>query len=219
MNGIYCYEDSLKDNQIVYVGKDSNIQEHRRHQEHLWHSRYHKQPINRILQNNKDRYKYRVLLQGDLPEKVLNGFEMAFIHRYNPKFNFTKGGDGSAGYKWTVTQRKKLSEIHKGQVPWNKGMPNCFNHTEETKKRLSESKKGEKNPMYGKTAWNNGISGKDSHMYKDYYRLVKDGKSGTKQRYAIMKDRKRLKRSVNKDYLIAWFKENYPTDELKGELI
>jgi hypothetical protein len=216
MNGIYCYQDTLKDNQIVYVGKDSFIDKNRRHQEHRWKSRYHKQVINRVLQNNPDRYNYQIILKGNLSEKLLNAFEKVFIHKHNPKFNFTDGGDGSKGYRFSEAQKKKLSNIHKGQIPWNKGMPNCFNHTDETKQRIRESQTGKGNSMYGKPAWNKGITGKDNHNFKDYYRIVKDGKSGKKQRYSILKDKKKLKRSVDVDYLLQWFKENYPNEEIRG---
>lgn len=219
MEGIYCYADTLHEDKIVYVGKDSHIEESRRHKEHLWNSRRHKQPINQILQKNKDRYKYKVLVKGNIKEKILNGFEQAFIHRHNPKFNFTVGGDGTKGYRFTDEQKKKLSEIHKGRSPWNKGMPNCFNHTEETKQKIRESQTGKGNSMYGKTPWNKGITGKDNHIYKDYYRLVKDGRSGNKQRYSIIKDKKRLKRSVDINKLLTWFNENYPNEKLEGDLI
>ena len=218
MIGIYCYEDTLKDNKIVYVGKDSHIHENRRHKEHMWPSRYNKQPINSILQKNKGRYKYRILKSwngNEHPKNLADILEILYIRRYKPKFNFTIGGDGSKGYQYTDEQRKKLSEIHKGQVPWNKGKPNCFKHTEEAKEKIRKAQTGENNSMYGKPAWNKGITGKDNHTYKDYFRLVKDGKSGNKQQYSIIKNRKRFKRSVDIDKLLTWFKENYPNEEIK----
>ena len=58
--GIYCYIDR-KDDSIIYVGKDSNIDKQTRRQNHLAPSRYDEQPVNRILQNNSDRYIYQVL--------------------------------------------------------------------------------------------------------------------------------------------------------------
>ena len=218
MIGIYCYEDTLKDNQIVYIGKDSHIHENRRHKEHLWKSRYNKQPINRILQKNRGRYKYRILKSWDeckYNKNLVDALEVLYIRRYTPKFNFTIGGDGSRGYQFTDEQKRKLSEIHKGQVPWNKGKPNCFHHTDETKEKISKAQIGENNSMYGKTAWNKGITGKNNHNYKDFYRIVKDGKSGNKQRYSIIKNRTKLKRSVSIDKLLKWFEENHPNEEIK----
>ena len=120
--GIYCYIDK-KDNQIVYVGKDSYIDKNKRHRHHLTSSKYNQQPINRILQNNPDRYTYQVLVWSVEDENTLNALEVQYIRQLQPRFNFTEGGDGMSGFK----------------------------HSEETRKKMSESQKGENNPMYGKT--------------------------------------------------------------------
>lgn len=55
------------------------------------------------------------------------------------------------GYKFSEESKRKISKSHKkgfedGRVPWNKGIP----RRKETKRKMSESKKGAKNPMYGK---------------------------------------------------------------------
>lgn len=39
MEGIYCYTDTLNNAKVIYVGKDSHIEESRRHKEHLWKTR------------------------------------------------------------------------------------------------------------------------------------------------------------------------------------
>lgn len=49
----------------------------------------------------------------------------------------------------TEGTRKKLSESHKGQIPWDKGKPSgCKgqHRSEETRKKISASKMGDKNP-------------------------------------------------------------------------
>ena len=46
--GIYTYVDK-KSNEIVYIGKDSNIDTNERHKQHFQPSKYNEQPINRIL--------------------------------------------------------------------------------------------------------------------------------------------------------------------------
>ena len=84
------------------------------------------------------------------------------------------------GKKYSKIIRKRMSESHKGQIPWNKGkqglqhmsiearkkMSAVHNgkpswikgkhHSAETRKKISEALKGEKNPRFGKPACNNG---------------------------------------------------------------
>lgn len=94
--GIYKYTD-LKTNEIVYIGKDSNIDTKKRHRDHTERWAYNKQHINRIIQNNPNRYQYGVLKKGDFNENLLNALEILYIRRYNPLFNFTIGGEGIKG--------------------------------------------------------------------------------------------------------------------------
>ena len=121
--GIYCCLDKEND-KTVYVGKDSNIDKNKRYRHHLTPSAYNAQPINRILQNNPDRYIYQVLWEvDDCTDNHLNQMEIYYINEYKPQFNFTEGGDGISGFK----------------------------HSKESKRKMSEAKKGENHPMYGKT--------------------------------------------------------------------
>lgn len=108
--GIYAYVDK-KDNNIVYVGKDSNIHKKKRHKDHFCPSGYNKQVINRVLQNNPDRYEYKVLWEiEDCTNNHLNEMEKYYTKIYNPKFSFTEGGDGIAGLKRTEETKKKISK-------------------------------------------------------------------------------------------------------------
>ncbi len=72
--GIYAYIDK-ETNKIVYVGKDSYIHEGRRKQQHLSPYKYDQQPFNKILQNNPDRYIYKVLEEGDFSDDMLDALE------------------------------------------------------------------------------------------------------------------------------------------------
>lgn len=133
--GIYCYIDK-KDNQIVYVGKDSNIHRNIRHKEHRQLSSYHKQVINRVLQNDINRYQYRILwMIDDCTTNHLNQMEIYFINKYNPRFNFTQGGDGINGYRHTTQAKEKISKAKLGvkNPNYNKRM------SIETRKKMSES--------------------------------------------------------------------------------
>lgn len=155
--GIYCYIDK-KTNKIVYVGKDSYINRNMRHKAHYRKSLYNDQPINKILQNNLDRYEYRVLEEGDFSEKELNNLEINYISRYNPFFNFTKGGDGALGYKHTEERKKFFSKNNPMKSPKQRERmrkdnpmknPDIVNKMLQTKRERGYFKP-ENNPMYGK---------------------------------------------------------------------
>lgn len=148
LQGIYCYIDK-KENKVIYVGKDSHIDEDRRYNAHFSKCNYNSQKINQVLQNNPKRYIYKILEEGSIPQKILNALEMCFIQKYNPKFNFTKGGDGLSGYKMTEEHKKniskatlgrKFSESHKKKLS-KKAFGNSshlgFIHSKETKDKIS----------------------------------------------------------------------------------
>lgn len=221
MIGIYCYQDTFKDNEIIYIGKDSNINQNVRDKAHKKPSQYNAQQINRVIQNNPERYQYKVLKswrKGEYHKNLSNALEILYIRRYNPLFNFTKGGEGTLGLTsgmkgktHSIATRKKMSEAQKGRQ-----------FSEDHKRKLSEGRKGVNNPFYGKHHTEETIKklseskkGKNNHQYKDYYRIIKQGKRRNKQQYVIYKDGKVIKTSVYPDKLIQWFKENYPNEELK----
>jgi len=129
-SGIYCYKDILNNNEVVYVGKDLRISKNKRHNAHNQKCNYNKQVINRILQDNPNRYSYEVLKEWDMEKyhpKVGNLLEKLYIRRYNPKFNYTLGGEGSYGFKHSEESKKKISEKNK-------------NPSKETRRKMSENK-------------------------------------------------------------------------------
>lgn len=139
--GIYCYKDTLDNDKVIYVGKDSNIDTNQRHKSHLHPSKYSVQIINRTIQNNPERYDYEVVCESEYYSDVyLNCLEKGLIKVYNPKFNFTIGGGGCSGYNHSEESKKKISDGNKGKILSN-----------ETRRKMSESHKGNKNPLYGKT--------------------------------------------------------------------
>ena len=64
---------------------------------------------------------------------------------------------GMLGKKHSLKSRQKMSESHKGQIPSSvsveKGLKTRegYQHSPETRRLLSETKRGSKNPMYGKS--------------------------------------------------------------------
>ena len=103
--GIYQYKDLVK-NIVVYIGKDSHIDENRRNYYHNLPSCYDSQKINQVIQNNHSRYEYSKICEyDDLTDDELNYLEVKEIMKHKflygkiPKFNFTIGGEGKIGYR------------------------------------------------------------------------------------------------------------------------
>ena len=146
-NGIYGYYDT-KENQMVYIGQSKNIS--LRHSHHRNPQYYNKQPINRILQNNKDRYKLIIIkVRPYFSKEDRDILEKHYIQFYNTflddnKFNYTPGGDFAPS---TVPEiARKISKSMSGQNNPNYGK----RFTKETTEKMRKAKIGSKNPMYGK---------------------------------------------------------------------
>lgn len=207
MKGIYQYKD-LKTGEIIYIGKDSNIDNNEcRAKTHMRPSHYDAQPFNRALQNNPERYMHEIIYAGNYSEDLLNALEINTIAEFKlshdghrPKFNFTDGGDGSTGYKHT---KESIEKISKNNAKYWEGKE----RSEETRNKISKKLTGKKHTKERKqkTA--------EAHI-KDYARIIKSGHKRGKQLYAIMRDGKKIKRSIDKNKLKEYFKENYPNEDL-----
>ena len=112
MMGIYSYRD-LQTDEIVYIGKDSNIDKKLRYYAHKTPARYNEQQINKVIQNNPDRYQYEELCaSNDCDKDLLRILEMGYIETYNPKFNFTDGGETFSGYIPSKEELEKRGLTH-----------------------------------------------------------------------------------------------------------
>lgn len=90
--GVYYYVDTLT-GKIDYIGLDSHIDMGKRKQAHLMKSRRNKQPFNRVLQNNPERWEYYV--GAILPDyETTRQLEKDLIAYHSPRFNFKDGGEG-----------------------------------------------------------------------------------------------------------------------------
>lgn len=220
--GIYCFIDE-KTGIVVYIGRFSGRQ---RIKDHYSPSKYDQQQINRVLQNNPDRYRAEIICEyPDLTNDELNYFEIKeilkhkFLYDEIPRFNFTAGGEGTTGYKHTEETiqkivasntgqkrseetRKNISESHKGLEPWNRGKKGCFSN--EALKKMSDSHKGKN-------------AGENNLQWKNYARITKSGHDKGKQVYRIRYKGKNLKSSVYIHKLYKWFAENYPDEYLYFE--
>ena len=112
-------------------------------------------PNNRYFTNAIEKHGWEnfehIILFENLTESEAHALEIEHIAKYKTKnrefgYNLTDGGESANGLKHTEETKKKMSESRKGENHPLYGK----HHTEETKKKISESLKGNKNPNYGK---------------------------------------------------------------------
>lgn len=90
-----------------------------------------------------DNFKHEILFEN-LTEKEAKLMEQMYIALYNtvnPKYGYNRslGGEGTLGYEPSEETNRKISKALKGRI-----------FSKETREKISQSKKGDKNPMYGK---------------------------------------------------------------------
>jgi hypothetical protein len=127
-----------------YVGKGTGIR----------FKRYHSLHFQRILNKHKFlgiKPKVTFVFEDRDESKALEQ-EIFWIKKFGRKdlgtgslINLTDGGEGGSGYLHTEETKQKLSDIGKGQIPWNKGKE----ASPEAVKHQSESHMGKKNPHIG----------------------------------------------------------------------
>lgn len=125
----------------MYIGKTLHPKQRwNRHRYGKYKSGWHKD-----YQNNPYKYEYSVI-EYDVPEDKLNEreiFWISFFDSYNNGYNLTPGGEGiQNGYKFSDETKHKMSEARKGENNPMYGK----HHSEETLIKM----RGENNSMYGK---------------------------------------------------------------------
>ena len=127
------------------------------------------------------------------------------------------GGMGSWGGKHSEETKKKLSEKRKGKAPWNKGKTGIY--SKETLKRMRENSNnsGKNNPMFGKKGVNSPIFGIEKTLdhKKKLSVCKKEGKNPNANKYFIQAP-------DNKEFIVnsaTEFVNKYPEYDINRHFI
>lgn len=154
--GIYLFWDN-KYEQVIYAGRFTG---RKRIKAHFMPSLKNSQPINKYVQEHKDRIESIIFCEFDnISDNDLNQLEKETIklfklnkykHPDSFVFNFTDGGDGSSGRILSDKTREKISKGNLGKKmseeskQKNRESQLGKKHTEETKQKIRESSTGRK---------------------------------------------------------------------------
>lgn len=148
------YKVTNKKNNKCYIGKTfQNIS--KRTSQHYYNSKETSRKSyfhNALKKYGKNNFEWEIIDIGN-DEEELSVLERFWIWKYNSYgkdgYNLTKGGEGNYGVKHSEETKQRMSISKMG----NKNPLYGKHHSVETKKILSEKKNGvydgEKNPMYG----------------------------------------------------------------------
>ena len=179
-NGIYGYYD-IEKNQIVYIGQSQDIC--KRHFQHMNPSRYNCQAINRIIQNNPDRYELVIIKDRpwfskedrDILEKHYIEFYNTFAD--NDKFNYTSGGDICPSTIPEVAE--KISKTKLGKKI-----------SKEAKRKISKANLGKK--LSEETKRKMSLHQNSTGYFRVYLQSCPLCKSGKTYKYTYYNDGKRI---------------------------
>lgn len=204
VSGIYLIINKI--NGHMYVGGSVNIEkrfnEHK-HFKDLKHSAIDKA----IKKYGADNFTYQIITELPADWKIIEEHEKYWIKFYNTfkdrkHYNLTIGGDSlGAGENHPMYNKKHSDETRKKISESNKGKT----FSDEHKKNLSESHKGK-------------YVGDNNPLWKDYARVTKLGFNRGKQQYGIKYNSKYLKKSIHLHKLYKWWGENYPNELLYLEI-
>ena len=123
---------------------------YKHHKSEKKHNRsYNKHLLMSIEKHGFEAFEVNRCLDYAFSLEELNIKEKVYIQLYDSfknGYNETLGGEGVKGHMHSEEDRQRMSEVKKGENNPFYGK----RHTEKTKQKISESIKGENHPMYGK---------------------------------------------------------------------
>jgi group I intron endonuclease len=148
-SGIYKITNLI--NGKIYLGRSVNLKSRKsKHKTSKTNTM-----ISRAIQKyGHDNFKFEVIEYCECD--ILVEREQYYMDLFNPYdengYNLLKDSSygGWTGMVHTSEARSKMSESKKDSIPWNKGKKGVQECSDETRKLMSENRKGEGNSFYGK---------------------------------------------------------------------
>lgn len=167
----------------VYIGQSWNIEQRKGYYSRL---RCNRQPklYASLVKHGWDAHTFEVIvpLPEDIDQSVLDNYEILYWQQHmdcNVDLMNTRGP--GVGGKHSEETKQKMSKsfkgINKGRPSWNKGV--CF--SEESKKRMSDSKKGSRHTEETKQKMSKTRTGRKRPPFsEDWIRKMSEAKRGSK---------------------------------------
>ncbi len=220
---IYCLKVN---NFIIYIGKSfgsHRINERKKEHARYLKNRYHPNSILQELYDifGKEKFTYEIIEHYDnITNEELNNKEIYYIDKFNTYFsgaNLTIGGDTVTGMKHSDETKKVISEKVSGENNPFYGKT----HTEETRRKFSEQRKGKKlNENQRKafsTQWQKGVPKSEEHRkniskglkgrkYNDKtLKKMSDAKKGKKRSEESKLKQSNTKRKISDETIMEIF--------------
>lgn len=135
----YVYVLARPNSKPFYVGKGTGQRVYNHDIEARGgHECYKCRVIRKIWRNGGQVQRYIVFTTDNEQEAFDYERELIALYGRETLTNLTDGGEGMSGHKYSDESRHKMSESHKGQVPWSKGKPVSEDH----RRKISATLKG-----------------------------------------------------------------------------
>jgi group I intron endonuclease len=149
--GIYKITNTV--NQKVYIGSAVDLE--RREREHFSGSHTNKVLKQAMKKYGSKNFKWEILCLCDTEFTIENEQLQIDLHKealgWENMYNICPTAGSTLGVKHSEETKKLMSEAKKGKYVGNKNPNFGKQHTEAAKQKMSEARKGDKNPMYGRT--------------------------------------------------------------------
>jgi group I intron endonuclease len=149
--GIYKITNLI--NNKIYIGSTCSFKNRK--------SKHKNKKNNTLISRSIFKYGWENFLFEILEyceNEILIERENYYFDKYKPfknnnGYNLLRNAEsnGWIGHHHTEESKKIMSEKKKGTIPWNKGKKGVQIISDETRKKMSENRKGDKNSFYGKS--------------------------------------------------------------------